>query len=167
MISPNCYQNKELKSGHLTKSGQRYWFRLKGDVLSSYIDSSEKYHYFPHRNIDLRYGISANIVEKEKGNKDATHFTVVTHKRQYTFKADNPESAKEWVKSLQKIIFWSHNDGDAVKISLPIENIIDIEDSQIVDFADTCKIRVIDNDETFAIDEVRCHPVLYIGSLLI
>jgi sterol 3beta-glucosyltransferase len=31
---------------------------------------------------------------------------------------------------------------------------MDIEDSQIVDFADTCKIRVIDNDETYAIDEV-------------
>ena len=31
---------------------------------------------------------------------------------------------------------------------------IDIEDSQMVDFADTCKIRVIDNDETYAIDEV-------------
>lgn len=31
---------------------------------------------------------------------------------------------------------------------------MDIEDSQIVDFANTCKIRVIDNDETYAIDEV-------------
>lgn len=25
----------------------------------------------------------------------------------------------------------------------------------MVEFADTCKIRVIDNDETYAIDEVR------------
>ncbi len=25
----------------------------------------------------------------------------------------------------------------------------------MLDFADTCKIRVFDNDETFAIDEVR------------
>ena len=92
--------------------------------------------------------------EKEKG-KDATHFTVVTHQRNYSFKADSSPSAKEWVKALQKIIFRSHNDGDSVKISLPIENIIDIEDSQIIDFADTCKIRVIDNDETYAIDEVN------------
>jgi sterol 3beta-glucosyltransferase len=92
-------------------------------------------------------------VDKDKG-KDATHFTVTTHQRKFNFKADSIPSAKEWVKALQKIIFRSHNDGDSVKISLPIENIIDIEDSQIIDFADTCKIRVIDNDETYAIDEV-------------
>ena len=146
-----------MKSGYLSKSGRRnpkynrYWFRLKGDVLSYYSDPSDL--YFPSGNIDLRYGISANVVDKEKG-KDATHFTVVTHQRKFNFKADSVPSAKEWVKALQKIIFRSHNDGDSVKISLPIENIIDIEESQIIDFADTCKIRVIDNDETYAIDEV-------------
>ncbi|TVY57926.1 Sterol 3-beta-glucosyltransferase [Lachnellula cervina] len=145
-----------VKSGYLSKSGRRnpkynrYWFRLKGDVLSYYSNPSDL--YFPAGNIDLRYGISANVVDKDKG-KDATHFTVVTHQRNFNFKADSVPSAKEWVKALQKIIFRSHNDGDSVKISLPIENIIDIEDSQIVDFADTCKIRVIDNDETYAIDE--------------
>ncbi|CZS97997.1 probable Sterol 3-beta-glucosyltransferase [Rhynchosporium agropyri] len=149
--------NEVVKSGYLSKSGRRnpkynrYWFRLKDDVLAYYSDPSDL--YFPSGNIDLRYGISANVVEKEKG-KDATHFTVVTHQRKYHFKADSVPSAKEWVKSLQKIIFRSHNEGDSVKISLPIENIIDIEDSQIIDFADTCKIRVIDNDETYAIDEV-------------
>ncbi|KAF4628027.1 hypothetical protein G7Y89_g10127 [Cudoniella acicularis] len=148
--------NEVVKSGYLSKSGKRnpkfnrYWFRLKGDVLSYYSDPSDL--YFPAGNIDLRYGISANIVDKEKG-KDATHFTVITHQRKFNFKADSIPSAKEWVKALQKIIFRTHNEGDSVKISLPIENIIDIEDSQIVDFADTCKIRVIDNDETYAIDE--------------
>ncbi|KAL3426134.1 udp-glucose:sterol glycosyltransferase [Phlyctema vagabunda] len=148
--------NEVVKSGYLSKSGRRnpkynrYWFRLKGDVLSYYADPSDL--YFPSGNIDLRYGISANVVDKEKG-KDASHFTVTTHQRKYNFKADSTPSAKEWVKALQKIIFRSHNDGDSVKISLPIENIIDIEDSQIIDFADTCKIRVIDNDETYAIDE--------------
>lgn len=100
------------------------------------------------------------MADKESG-KDATHFTVVTHQRKYHFKADSTPSAKEWVKALQKIIFRSHNDGDSVKISLPIENIIDVEESQIIGFADTCKIRVIDNDETYAIDEVRkCHRSL-------
>ncbi|KAG9232353.1 sterol 3-beta-glucosyltransferase [Amylocarpus encephaloides] len=148
--------NEVVKSGYLSKSGKRnpkynrYWFRLKGDVLSYYSDPSGL--YFPAGNIDLRYGITANVVDKSSG-RDATNFTVVTHQRNYNFKADSVPSAKEWVKSLQKIIFRSHNEGDSVKISLPIENIVDIEDSQIVDFADTCKIRVIDNDETYAIDE--------------
>lgn len=154
----NNKQNTVVKSGYLAKRGlknpkyNRYWFILKGDVLSYFSDPSDK--YFPHGNIDLRYGISAAVVEKDKG-KDLTHFEVVTHQRKYEFKADSAPSAKEWVKSLQKIIFRTHNEGDSVKISLPIENVIDVEDSQVVEFAETCKIRVIDNDQTFAIDEVR------------
>lgn len=93
------------------------------------------------------------MCEKEKG-KDATYFDIVTHQRKFHFRADSAPSAKEWVKSLQKIIFRSHNDGDSVKISLPIANVVDVEDSQVVDFAETCKIRVIDNDETYAVDDV-------------
>lgn len=156
----NINQNTVVKSGYLEKRGlrnpkyNRYWFILKGDVLSYYSDPSDK--YFPHGNIDLRYGISASLVDKEKtkGN-ESLHIEVVTHQRKYDFKADSAPSAKEWVKSLQKIIFRSHNEGDSVKISLPIENVIDVEDSQVVEFAKTCKIRVIDNDMTYAIDEVR------------
>ncbi|OLN91682.1 Sterol 3-beta-glucosyltransferase [Colletotrichum chlorophyti] len=142
-----------VKSGYLSKSGKRnpkynrYWFRLKGDVLSYYKDPSNL--YFPSGQIDLRYGISASVNDK----KDGVNFTVVTHHRTYHFKADSAPSAKEWVKSLQRVIFRSHNEGDSVKISLPIENVIDIEDTHMLEFADTCKIRVIDNDETYAIDE--------------
>ncbi|KAK0713467.1 glycosyltransferase family 1 protein [Lasiosphaeria miniovina] len=148
--------NEVAKSGYLSKSGKRnpkynrYWFRLKGDVLSYYRDPQNL--YFPSGQIDLRYGISASVTDKEK-DKDDVHFTVTTHHRTYNFKADSVQSAKEWVKSLQRVIFRSHNDGDSVKISLPIENVIDVEETQMLDFADTCKIRVIDNDETYAIDE--------------
>ncbi|KAL2751846.1 glycosyltransferase family 1 protein [Sodiomyces alcalophilus JCM 7366] len=146
--------NEVVKSGYLSKSGKRnpkynrYWFRLKGDVLAYYREPSNL--YFPSGQIDLRYGISASITDK---NKDGLHFTVTTSNRTYYFRADSAPSAKEWVESLQRVIFRSHNDGDSVKISLPIDNIIDIEDTQMLQFADTCKIRVIDNDETFAIDE--------------
>ncbi|KAH8903731.1 family 28 glycosyltransferase [Coniochaeta sp. PMI_546] len=143
-----------VKSGYLSKSGKRnpkfnrYWFRLKGDVFSYYRDSQSL--YFPSGQIDLRYGISADITDKDK---EGVNFSLVTHHRTYNFRADSAPSAKEWVKSLQRVIFRSHNDGDSVKISLPIENVIDIEETQMLDFADTCKIRVIDNDETYAIDE--------------
>ncbi|POS86803.1 hypothetical protein EPUL_001507 [Erysiphe pulchra] len=148
--------NEVVKSGYLCKSGRRnlkfhrYWFRLKGDVLSYYNDPSDL--YFLRGNIDLRYGISATIASKENP-KDAVYFNVVTHQREYNFKADSAASAKEWVKVLQKIIFRSHNEGDSVKISLPIDNVIDIEESQIIEFADTCKIRAVDNGETYAVDE--------------
>ncbi|KAI1123996.1 glycosyltransferase family 1 protein [Nemania abortiva] len=142
------------KSGYLSKSGKRnpkynrYWFRLKGDVLAYYRDASNL--YFPHGQIDLRYAISASVTDKDQ---DAVHFSVATHHRTYHFRADSAPSAKEWVKSLQRVIFRSHNEGDSVKISLPIENILDVEDSQMIEFADTCKLRVIDNDETYSIDE--------------
>lgn len=146
--------NTVAKSGYLSKSGKRnpkynrYWFRLKGDILSYYRDSTNL--YFPHGQIDLRFGISASITDRDK---EGVHFSVVTNQRTYNFRADSAPSAKEWVKSLQRVIFRSHNDGDSVKISLPIENIIDVEDTQMIEFSDTCKIRVIDNDETYAIDE--------------
>lgn len=143
------------KSGFLSKSGKRnpkynrYWFRLKGDVLSYYRESTNL--YFPHGQIDLSYGISAGITDKDK---EGIHFEVVTRHRTYNFRADSAPSAKEWVKSLQRVIFRSHNEGDSVKISLPIANVMDVEETHMMEFAETCKIRVIDNDETYAIDEV-------------
>ena len=140
------------KSGHLAKKGKqspsytRYWFILKGDKLSYFLDPSDL--YFPSGNIDLRYGISAAVSE----GRDK-EFTVTTHHRTYHFRADSAVSAREWVKTLQKTIFRSHNDGDSVKISIPLDNVLDIEESKVTEFADTFKVRVIDSDETYAIDE--------------
>jgi len=121
-------------------------------VLSYYADPANL--YFPSGNIDLRYGISATLYEHKEKGKDVTSFSIVTHQRTYYLKADSHASAKEWVKTLQKVIFRSHNDGDSVKISLPVENVIDIEESPVIEFAETLKIRVVDSDETYAIDEV-------------
>ncbi|KAK4185650.1 family 1 putative glycosyltransferase [Podospora australis] len=146
--------NEVAKSGYLSKCGKRnpkynrYWFRLKGDILSYFRDPQNP--YFPSGQIDLRYGISATITDKDK---EGINFSLATDHRTYYFRADSPQSAKEWVKSLQRVIFRSHNDGDSVKISLPMENVLDVEETQMLEFAETCKIRVIDNDETYAIDE--------------
>ena len=101
----------------------------------------------------MQYGISASQ-HREKA-ADTKDFSIVTHQRVYHFKADSVISAKEWVKTLQKVIFRSHNDGDSVKISLPVENVIDVEESPVIErVADTLKFRVIDSDETYAVDEV-------------
>lgn len=121
-------------------------------MLSYYDDPSDL--YFPSGNIDLRYCISASLAESKDKGKDVMGFSVVTHQRVYHFKADSAASAKEWVKTLQKVIFRSHNDGDSVKISLPIENVYEVEESPVIEFAETLKIRVVDSDETYAIDEV-------------
>lgn len=171
MLIPS--KNVIAKSGYLAKRGKqnpkfnRYWFTLKGDVLSYFADPANL--YFPSGNIDLRYGISASLAEGKDKGKDATGFSIVTHQRTYHLKADSHASAKEWVKTLQKVIFRSHNDGDSVKISLPIENIIDIEESPVIEFAETLKIRVVDSDETYAIDEVIYYdlPTLFRTNLVL
>jgi len=147
--------NAATKTGHLSKRGKsnpkyrRYWFELKGDVLSYYSNPSAR--YFPQGNIDLRYGISASLTEDK--DRECKDFSVTTDHRTYYLKADSAVSAREWVKTIQKTIFRSHNDGDSVKISLPIENIIDIEESPVVDLAETIKVRVVENDDSYAIDE--------------
>ncbi|KAL9587665.1 MAG: hypothetical protein Q9212_000119 [Teloschistes hypoglaucus] len=149
--------NVVAKSGYLAKRGKqnpkfsRYWFVLKGDVLAYFTDPSDL--YFPRGNIDLTYGISASLDETKEKGRDTSSFSVVTNQRTYHLKADSHSSAKEWVKTLQKVIFRSHNDGDSVKISLPVENVIDVEESPVIDFAKTLKVRVVDSDETYAIDE--------------
>jgi sterol 3beta-glucosyltransferase len=151
-------QHVIAKSGYLQKRARqspryhRYWFQLKGDVLSYYSDPADL--YFPAGNVDLRYGISAALVDSKGKASDVKDFSVVTDSRTYLFKADSATSAREWVKSLQKVIFRSHNEGDSVKISLPIDNVIDVEESPVLDFAETFKIRVVDQEETFAIEEV-------------
>lgn len=142
------------KTGYLSKRGRqnpkykRYWFSLKGDVLSYYTSPADI--YFPSGTIDLRYGISASL---ENTSKDPKDFSIITANRSYHFRADSSPSAREWVKNLQKVIFRSHNDGDSVKISLPVENVVDVEESPVIDFAKTIMVRVVENDDTYAIDD--------------
>lgn len=107
--------------------------------------------YFPSGTIDLRYAIQAEISGHDK--KNSSHFTILTEQRTYHFKADSAKSAHEWVKSLQREIFRSRNEGDFVKIVIPVGNVIDLEQSEIMDLAVTLKIRAIEGEETYAIDE--------------
>ncbi|XP_014551536.1 glycosyltransferase family 1 protein [Bipolaris victoriae FI3] len=143
------------KTGYLFKRGRsklnRYWFVLRGDVLAYYTNPAEL--YFPRNRINLQYALTAEVLESTKKGEEETSFAITTDERRYVFKADSAASAKEWTRSIQKVIFRTHNDGNSVKISLPIQNVLEIEESSILDLANTVKVRVIDNDETFAIDE--------------
>ena len=151
--------NVVVKSGHLSKQGKRnpryrrHFFQLKGDVLSYYSSAADP--YFPNGTIDLRYGISAELVTDKQNQplKETSDFTVVTDTRTYFMRADSPSSAKEWVRQLQKVIFRSHNEGDSVKICVPLDNIVDVESDPVIDFAATMRLRVVDNETSFAIDE--------------
>ncbi|KAL4763869.1 UDP-glucose:sterol glycosyltransferase [Aspergillus foveolatus] len=146
-----------IKSGYIYKRGRknpkynRYWFSLKEDVLSYYADPSNL--YFPSGQIDLRYGISASLTEPKDKSRGSRDFQVTTDHRTYYFRADSSVNAKEWVRSLQKVIFRTHNEGESIKVSFSIENILDVEESPMVEFAQTFKIRVVESEETYAIDE--------------
>lgn len=148
-------QSTVIKSGSLQKKNRRpgggygrYWFILRREAFSYYNSASDL--YFPSGVIDLRYAIKAMLINKDK---DQTNFCVITERRSYTFKSDTPSNAREWVKALQKEIFRSRNEGDTVKIVIPVTNIIDIEESPIMDVASTLKVRAIDSEETYSIDE--------------
>jgi sterol 3beta-glucosyltransferase len=147
--------NDVEKSGQLGKQGRhsysyrRYHFVLKGDTFSYYRDASDP--YFPLGMVDLRYAKSADVTRE--GDNETSDFTITTADRIYLYRADSVTAAKSWVKQLQKVIFRTHNDGDSIKISLPIANLDDVERMPMLDFAETIKLRVLDGDETFAVDE--------------
>jgi sterol 3beta-glucosyltransferase len=147
--------NEVEKSGQLGKQGRhsysyrRYHFILKGDTFSYYRDASDP--YFPLGMVDLRYAKSADVTRE--GDNETPDFTITTADRTYLYRADSVAAAKSWVKQLQKVIFRTHNDGDSIKISLPIANLDDVERMPMLDFAETIKLRVLDGDETFAVDE--------------
>ncbi|ANB15176.1 Atg26p [Sugiyamaella lignohabitans] len=152
-------QTDSIKSGSLRKKSRKtpsfskFWFVLRSDSFSYYTNATEM--YFPAGTIDLRYAVKAEIVHHglEKEQLKSSTFSIITETRTYTFKADSAKAAHEWVKALQKEIFRSRNEGDYVKIIIPLVNIIDLEDSPIMNIATTLKIRAIENDETYAVDE--------------
>ncbi|KAL4808837.1 sterol 3-beta-glucosyltransferase [Aspergillus unguis] len=143
-----------MKTGWLHKLGQsklkysRYWFSLKGDVLSYYRDPSKL--YFPHNQIDLRYGISASLTESKEKGQESRCFQVTTDQGQYDFRAESSVNAQEWVKSLQKVIFRAHN-AESIKISFPIETLFDVEEGPMTNFGKPVRIRVLRED--YALDE--------------
>lgn len=144
-------EDQVLKSGYLAKRSKntrrywRYWFVLKNDVLSYYENSTDL--YFPLGNIDLRYAI--DVEPSSKPNV----FKLMTTQRQYYIQADSETSMHEWIKTMKKVLFRSKNEGDSVKIAIPLENVLEIEENASRDFADTIKVKVVDNEETYVIDE--------------
>ncbi|KAL4959948.1 UDP-glucose:sterol glycosyltransferase [Aspergillus stella-maris] len=159
-----------IKSGYIYKRGRRnpkynrYWFTLKGDVFSYYANPSNI--YFPSGQIDLRYGISASLTEPKEKGAESKEFQVTTDHGTYHFRADSSANAKEWVKSLQKVIFRTHNEGENIKLSFLFDEILDIEESPMVEFAETFKLRVVERGEgeAYAVDEVCEHYFTFFKS---
>ena len=78
---------------------------------------------------------------------------MVTEKHTYHFKTDSDTNAHEWVRALQKEIFRIRNEGDEVKIRIPLNNILDIENIKVLSIIDALRLRVVDSSETYNISE--------------
>lgn len=76
-----------------------------------------------------------------------------TADKRWHFKADSVASRDEWVKAVKKVVFRCQNEGESVKIAIPLETVIDIEKSTNLEFAETIRVRVYDADEGYSIDE--------------
>ncbi|BGP37017.1 Sterol 3-beta-glucosyltransferase [Rhodotorula kratochvilovae] len=141
-----------IRSGSLsvrssrTRRYNKHWFVLKDSVFSWFPSSTDP--YFPDGHIDLHYAIS---VEPSSFHKH--HFKVATADKKWHFSADSEASRDEWVKTLKKGVFRCQNEGESVKIAIPLETIVDAEKSSSLEFAETIRVRVYDADEGYSIDE--------------
>ncbi|KAG0240175.1 Sterol 3-beta-glucosyltransferase [Actinomortierella wolfii] len=134
-----------FKKSRTTKTFWRYWFVLKNDYLSYYNNQTDV--YYPIKTIDLKHALSA---EPSPSNEET--FYIFTNNKKYTFKTDSTIQRADWVKAIQKSIFHAKMEGDKVKISIPVANVVDVEMNTMA-FADAIQIKVIESDESFAVDE--------------
>ncbi|BGP13097.1 hypothetical protein JCM10213_000900 [Rhodosporidiobolus nylandii] len=140
-----------IRSGSLSVRGaarryHKHWFVLKDDVLSWFPSSTDP--YFPDGHIDLHYCISV-----EPSTHNPHHFKVATSDKRWHFSADSEASRDEWVKTIKKVVFRCQNEGESVKIAVPLETVVDVEKSNGLEFAETIRVRVYDADEGYDIDE--------------
>jgi sterol 3beta-glucosyltransferase len=83
---------------------------------------------------------------------DETRFKVRTPERNYTFKADTSDGRDEWVKSIQKVMFKTQHEGESVKLIIPLEAVLDVEQNPTLEFAETIEVRCMDSDDQMSID---------------
>ncbi|PWZ01322.1 hypothetical protein BCV70DRAFT_186689 [Testicularia cyperi] len=144
--------NKVVKTGPLHKRTRRthrfskHWASLKAGVLSWY--DSDRDPYFPQGHIDLR-----KVSAIEPSVKHRERFKVTTPARRFTFLTESEHSRDAWMTALRKETFRAQNQGDSVRISIPLETILDIETALSVDQTEMVCITVIDEMTDFSVDE--------------
>jgi sterol 3beta-glucosyltransferase len=126
----------------------RYWAVLKNHTLSLYNKSTDL--YFPVLTIDLRYAVRAEVLRDSSKNN---WFRILTEKRSYRFQADSSHNARSWVGMLKKHIFTIRNKGDCVTVKIPLENVIDARETEIIDSAETIRLKVLEGNGSFAYDD--------------
>ncbi|GAN03492.1 glycosyltransferase family 1 protein [Mucor ambiguus] len=134
------------KAGTMKSTFERYFFDVNDDVLAWFESSTDSYS--PLGKIDLKYAIAVRQSTKRKYG-----FRVVTMNKTWHFQADTNAAVIEWTNALQKAIFRAKNNGSSLKITLPFENILDIEQTEAFEFQKFLKIRAVGIDDSFVMDE--------------
>jgi sterol 3beta-glucosyltransferase len=101
--------------------------------------------YFPKGNISLQYASSCDSV-------GGARFKLRTTERNYTFTADNEANAEEWIRVINKVIFKRQQEGETVRLIIPLEAVIDVELGPSLEFAETIEVKVVDSDDSMSID---------------
>lgn len=145
--------DRVLKAGPLRKRTQKtfrfsqHWAVLRGQALSWY--DSVRDPYFPQDHINLH-----NVLDVRPEARNPRHFQVQTPYRLFVFGVENEESRDDWVRVLRKATFRTQNEGDSVKISIPLEAIVDVETAAGPDRTDMINLQVVDaKTQDFALDE--------------
>ncbi|KAI8989278.1 hypothetical protein BDB01DRAFT_531974 [Pilobolus umbonatus] len=141
----------ENKFGYLLlkKKGskyERYFFDIKGDILAWYESSADTYS--PIGKIDLKY-----VLTVRQSNKKKFGIKIVSMDKTWYLQADTNAAVIEWTNALQKAVFRAKNKGSSLKIKLPFENILDIEQTEAFEFQRFLKIRAVGIDDSFVVDE--------------
>ncbi|GAK65413.1 glycosyltransferase family 1 protein [Moesziomyces antarcticus] len=143
---------KVVKTGVLGKRTRRthrfskHWASLQGSKLSWF--DSDRDPYFPQGHIDLR---KVSAIEPSQNHKD--RFKLNTPARKFTFLAEDEASRNAWVSALQKETFRAQNQGESVRISIPLETIMNHETTLSVDGTEMVCISVVDEAGDFSVDE--------------
>uniref|UniRef100_V5GF98 Sterol 3-beta-glucosyltransferase n=1 Tax=Kalmanozyma brasiliensis (strain GHG001) TaxID=1365824 RepID=V5GF98_KALBG len=143
---------KTIRTGMLGKRTRRthrfskHWASLKGGKLSWF--GNDRDPYFPQGHIDLR---KVSAIEPSDNHTD--HFKVTTPARKFTFLTEDEASRDAWIASLQKETFRAQNQGESVRISIPLETIMNVETTLSVDSTEMVCITVVDEAGDFSIDE--------------
>lgn len=143
-------KDRTVKSGFLQKQGRRnprfnrYWFVLKGDVLSYYTNQTDT--YFPRNTIDLRSGVSTELKPPEADG--STRFSIITPQQTYEFRAEDQATAEEWIEQIKKVTFRSHHTGDSIKLKIPLRDVIEIEDACLGQMANMLSIKFMPAEES-------------------
>lgn len=143
---------KTIKTGWLRKRTRRthrfskHWASLKAGKLSWF--DSDRDPYFPQGHIDLR---KVSAIERSNTHKD--RFKVTTPARRFTFLTQDEQSRDAWVEALQKETFRAQNQGESVRISIPLETVMNVDTTLSVDGTEMVCITVVDEAGDFSVDE--------------